>query len=87
LNPLVSIVIPTFNRAHYLDRALKSVFNQTYSHWEVLIVDNYSSEGTDNLFENLDDPRLKIFKIHNDGVISASRNLGVKNAIGKYIAF
>jgi glycosyltransferase involved in cell wall biosynthesis len=87
MEPLVSIVIPTYNRARDLERALKSVLTQTYSHWEALIVDNHSNDNTDELVHSLNDPRLRLIKIHNNGVIAASRNLGIKHALGEYIAF
>jgi len=83
---LVSIVIPTYNRVRDLERALKSVLAQTYSHWEVLIIDNYSNDNTDNLINGFNDSRLKLFKIHNEGVIAASRNLGILKAKGDYVA-
>ncbi len=84
---LVSIVIPTYNRAGDLERALKSVFAQTYSNWEVLIIDNHSTDNTDDVVNNFKDSRVKLFKIHNLGMIAASRNLGIKYAEGEYIAF
>src|SRR3989338_2810117 len=87
MKPIVSIVIPTYNRACDLERALKSVLAQTYSNWEALVVDNHSSDNTDDVVKSLNDSRLKLFKIHNDGVIAASRNAGVKHATGEYIAF
>jgi len=87
MNPLVSVVIPTYNRAEDLKRALMSVISQTYSHWECLVVDNHSNDDTDAMIEQLHDLRIKPFKIHNHGVIAASRNLGIQHATGQYIAF
>ena len=87
MSPLVSIIIPTYNRADDLQRALQSVFDQTFADWEVLVVDNHSTDNTDGVIKFFDDPRVKLFKIHNDGVVAASRNLGLKHAIGEYIAF
>ena len=87
MRPLISIVIPTYNRAFDLDRALKSVLIQTYSHWEALVVDNHSSDKTDDLIKSFNDSRLKLFKIHNNGVIAASRNLGINQSRGEYVAF
>jgi glycosyltransferase involved in cell wall biosynthesis len=87
MNPLVSIIIPTYNRAKDLKRALQSVFDQTFTGWEVLVVDNHSVDDTDNLIKSFSDPRIKLFKIRNEGVIAASRNLGLKHALGEYIAF
>lgn len=87
MNPLVSIVIPTYNRARDLKRALTSVIAQTYLNWECLVVDNHSNDDTDAMVEQFHDSRIKLFKIHNNGVIAASRNLGIQHAVGKYIAF
>jgi glycosyltransferase involved in cell wall biosynthesis len=87
MNPLVSIIIPTYNRAEDLKRALRSVFDQTFTDWEVLVVDNHSIDNTESLINSFNDPRIKLFKIHNEGVIAASRNLGLKHALGEYIAF
>lgn len=87
MKPLVSIVIPTYNRARDLVRALKSVLAQTYTHWEALVVDNHSSDNTDGVIKNLNDSRIKLYKIHNEGVIAASRNLGIKHGEGEYVAF
>ncbi len=87
VNPLVSIIIPTYNRAKDLKRALQSVFDQTIADWEVLVIDNHSIDETDSLIKSFSDPRIKLFKIHNEGVIATSRNLGLKHALGEYIAF
>ncbi|MCW7471383.1 glycosyltransferase family 2 protein [Leptospira kanakyensis] len=86
-NPLVSIVIPTYNRAADLNRALVSIINQTYSNWEVLLVDNHSTDNTDEIVAAFNNPRIKKFKILNGGIIAKSRNLGIKEANGEYIAF
>ena len=87
MNPLVSIIIPTYNRAEDLKRALQSVFDQTFTDWEVVVVDNNSIDNTDSLIESFNDPKIRVFKIRNEGVIAASRNLGLKHALGEYIAF
>jgi len=87
ITPLVSVVIPTYNRVKELECALTSVLSQTYSNWEILVVDNNSNDNTEEMIKKLNDPRIKIHKIHNRGVIAASRNVGVKHSMGKYIAF
>jgi glycosyltransferase involved in cell wall biosynthesis len=84
---LVSVVIPTYNRASDLKRALKSVLDQTYFNWEVLVIDNYSTDGTNELISEFNDVRIKLFKINNQGVIAVSRNLGIRLSSGEYIAF
>jgi glycosyltransferase involved in cell wall biosynthesis len=84
---LVSIVLPTYNRAHCICRAIDSVLEQTLKEWELIIVDNYSTDGTDKILSLYKDTRIKIIKIHNNGVIAASRNKGIKESRGRYIAF
>lgn len=87
MKPQVSVVIPTYNHATFLGRALQSVLSQTYPHWEALVVDNHSQDHTDDVITSFDDSRIRLFKIHNHGAIAASRNLGMRNAGGKWIAF
>ena len=84
---LVSVIIPTYNHAHLLERALQSVLDQSYSCWEVIVVDNYSSDHTDEIVEKFSGPRVSCLKINNDGVIAASRNLGISAAKGEWLAF
>lgn len=87
VGPLVSIIIPTYNHAHFLGRALQSVLDQTYTNWEVLLVDNHSQDNTDGVVQSFAEQRITLLKIHNNGVIAASRNLGILAAKGEWIAF
>jgi glycosyltransferase involved in cell wall biosynthesis len=86
-SPLVSVVIPTYNHAHFLVAALQSVIDQTYLNWEAIVVDNHSTDDTDTVVQSFKNPRISLLKIHNDGVIAASRNRGIQNAKGQWIAF
>lgn len=85
--PFVSVVMPTYNHARYLGRALQSILNQTYVNWEVIVIDNHSTDNTDDIVSRFDDQRITYLKIHNNGVIAASRNAGIKAAKGEWIAF
>ncbi len=85
--PIVSIVIPTYNHAKFISKALESVINQTYKNWEAIIIDNNSIDDTDKVISQYYDPRIKYLKIKNNGVIAKSRNLGIKEAKGEWIAF
>lgn len=85
--PLVSVVIPTYNHAHFLGRALRSVLDQTYSNWEAIVIDNHSRDNTDQVIQSFNDPRISTLKIHNNGIIAASRNAGIRAAKGEWIAF
>jgi glycosyltransferase involved in cell wall biosynthesis len=85
--PLVSIVIPSYNCAEFLPQAIESIISQSYMNWEIIIIDNHSTDGTDNLVKSYEDNRIKFYSIQNHGVIAASRNLGIKVAEGQWIAF
>ena len=87
LHPFVSIIIPTYNRAKFIDKVLKSVFDQTFKNWEIVLVDNYSTDGTDNILLKYQDSRVKHIKIERSGIIAKSRNAGIKVARGEWIAF
>lgn len=86
--PLVSIVTPTWNREELLLAAIRSVQAQTYTNWEMLIVDDGSNDNTVALVKEIhrQDPRVKIFEAGHGGVCKA-RNLGIENATGEWIAF
>lgn len=84
---LVSVVIPTFNAAEYLGDAIRSVFGQTYRDWELLIIDDGSTDATPELIASFcEDPRVYSTRIPNAGVANA-RNVGVSQARGQYVAF
>ena len=86
-NVLVSVIVPTYNHATHLSRALRSVFKQTYENWELIVVDNHSTDNTEALVESFNSPRVKYLKINNHGVIAVSRNAGIEAAEGEWVAF
>ena len=83
----VSIIIPTFNRAYCLNRTIQSVLDQKFQDFEIIIVDNYSTDNTDEVIDSFNDERVILLKVKNEGIVAVSRNLGIKKATGKYIAF
>ncbi len=85
--PVISIVIPTYNHSNYLSKALESVLAQTYKNWEAVIIDNHSTDDTDKVIKKFNDPRIRYLKIHNYGVIAKSRNTGILEAKGEWVAF
>jgi glycosyltransferase involved in cell wall biosynthesis len=85
--PRIAVVIPTYNRAADLRRALDSVLRQTLAEFECLVVDNHSTDDTDAVVASFADPRLRLLKIHNRGSVAASRNLGVAQARAEFVAF
>ena len=86
-SPFFSVVIPNFNHGRYLKEAIDSVLSQDYKNWELLIIDNYSTDNSDEVISSYNDSRIRFFKINNEGIIAKSRNLGIKNAKAKWIAF
>ena len=86
-SPLVSIVIPTYNHAPMLQRALATVIEQTYQNWNAIVVNNHSTDNTLEVVASFNDPRIQCINFHNNGVIGASRNEGIARATGEYIAF
>ena len=86
-NPLVSIIIPTYNHDKFLNKALNSVIGQSYKNWEAIIIDNNSTDETDNILSKYSDSRIIKLKINNNGIIAKSRNLGIKEAKGEWVAF
>lgn len=84
---LISVVIPTYNRAHLLTCAARSVLAQTYAHLEVLIVDDYSQDNTNRVVDELGDSRINYVRHDENRGGSAARNTGIRAARGEYIAF
>lgn len=85
---MISVIIPTYNRAHFLPRALSSIINQSYTSWEAIVVDDGSTDKTEEVVTEfvLKDSRIKYIKKSNSGA-THSRNVGVENATGDFITF
>src|SRR6266511_1012520 len=83
--PLVSVIMPTFNRADTIRRAIRSVQAQTFTDWELIVVDDGSTDNTVALIEGCD-PRLKLIRQENQGT-AVARNAGLSASAGSYIAF
>ncbi|RZL35118.1 MAG: glycosyltransferase family 2 protein, partial [Pedobacter sp.] len=89
MNSLVSIITPTFNSEKFISETIKSVQNQTYENWEMIIVDDFSSDKTtDIVILALNaDRRIKLFKLEKNSGAGVARNTALEKASGKYIAF
>lgn len=83
---MISIVLPTHNRAHLISRAIESVVDQTYSNWELIIVDDGSTDSTKEIIDRYNDPRIKYIYQDNQER-SAARNRGIEEAAGEWICF
>ncbi len=86
-HPVVSVVIPTYNRSSTLYYALKSVLNQTFQDFEIFVVDDASTDVTPELMASFPDPRIHYIRFEENRKAGAARNAGMERAKGKYIAF
>lgn len=84
--PEISVIIPTYNREQTLKRAIKSILNQTFRSFELIVVDDGSTDGTKALIDSFSDTRIVYRYQHNKGACAA-RNLGISIARGKYVSF
>ena len=87
--PLVSVIMPCYNMEKYISEAIMSVHQQTYPHWELLIVDDASTDRTENVVESQcqQDDRIRFIKKNIHSGIADSRNICLKMAQGQYLAF
>lgn len=83
--PLVSVIIPTYNRQELVVRAIKSIINQTYTNLEILVVDDASNDNTEVEVKKINDNRIKFIKNTINKGVSYSRNIGIKEAKGEII--
>ncbi|GBU25057.1 glucosyltransferase [Fibrobacteria bacterium R8-3-H12] len=86
--PLISVVIPMYNRKSTIDYCLNSVLNQTYKNLEIILVDDCSTDGTvEHIRNTYKDKRIHIIQLEKNGGAQRARNEGIKNATGEWIAF
>lgn len=88
MDELVSIITPSYNTAKYIEETIQSVINQTYTNWEMIIVDDCSTDNTDEVVSKyLVDPRIRYLKNEKNSGAAVSRNYALREAKGKWIAF
>ena len=87
MSELISVVLPTYNRAWDLKRAIDSVLDQTYPHFELIVVDDGSSDETIEMMNEIKDERILFIKHQVNKGAAASRNTGIRASKGSYIAF
>jgi glycosyltransferase involved in cell wall biosynthesis len=85
--PVVSVILPTFNRLEFLPPAIESVLAQTFTQWELIIADDGSSADTRAYLQSLDDPRVKVLWLAHTGKPSVVSNAALREARGEYVAF
>ena len=83
----ISVVTPTYNRAHLVARAIRSVLNQAYQDFELIVVDDASTDNTEPVVRGFRDPRIRYVRHNENRGGSAARNTGIELCQGEYIAF
>lgn len=88
-NIYVSIIMPVYNSGQYLPDAIESVRNQTYQNWELIIVDDHSTDNSTKIIEKyaLTDSRIVPIYLHHNGGAAAARNVGIERRRGRFLAF
>ena len=86
-HPLVSIVMPTYNRADYIIESIRSVQDQTCKNWELIIVDDGSDDETEQLITELKDERIRFHKAGRIAVNGKIKKIGIDKEKGEFIAF
>ena len=84
---LVSIIMPSWNTANFIAESIQSVLNQTYTNWELLIVDDCSTDNTDEVVASFNDNRIKYFHNEKNSGAALTRNKAMREAQGEWIAF
>jgi len=89
LESLVSVIIPSFNKEKFISETIQSVLNQSYQNWELIIVDDLSSDRTVDFIKDfqIKDNRIKLFVNDKNSGANYSRNFGVKHSLGEYLIF
>lgn len=82
----VSVIIPAYNQAHFLEKTIQSVLDQTYENIEIIVVNDASTDHTKEVFNRFDDPRLKYLEHQENRHLAAARNTGIKASSGEFIA-
>ncbi|MCU4714644.1 glycosyltransferase [Bacillus cereus] len=86
---MISIVIPSYNASSFIKETIQSVQSQTYTNWEIIIIDDVSKDNTRELIkeEIKKDGRIQLIELQENGGAAIARNIGINNAKGKYVAF
>lgn len=86
MQPFFSVIIPTYNRANFIGKAIESLLAQTFAQWELVIVDDGSTDNTKEIVQSYKDPRIN-YVFQKNAERCAARNNGIEKALGKYICF
>ena len=87
LKPLVTVVIPNYNYGRFLDHALGSLVLQDFHNWEAIVVDNFSTDNSEEVVATMQDERIRVFSMYRNSGPAVVRNKAIEESRGQYIAF
>lgn len=87
MNDLVTIIMPSYNASKYIQTSINSIQNQTYSNWELIVVDDCSTDNTIEIVKEFNDSRIRLYVNEKNSGAAISRNKALREAKGKWIAF
>ena len=89
MNKLISVIVPVYNTAPYLERCVNSILAQTYAHIEIILINDGSTDNSMEIIENLatNNKNIKYFNLENNYGLSYARNIGIESSEGDYIGF
>jgi len=87
ISPQISIIMPTYNRAQLIAESVDSIRNQTFTNWELIIVDDGSDDDTENIVREFKDERIQFYKAGRTGIGGKIKNIGLQKASGELVAF
>lgn len=89
MDNLVTIIMPLYNCKDYINDSIESVIHQTYQNWELIVIDDNSSDNSAEIVQNIQkkDKRIQLIKLKTNGGPARARNIGIKESKGRYLAF
>lgn len=85
--PLVSVIMPAYNCEQYIAQSIQSIINQTYKNWELVVVDDQSSDNTVSVINQFDDERIQLIQLEKNSGAAIARNTAIEAAKGDFLAF
>ncbi|WP_309733443.1 glycosyltransferase family A protein [Chamaesiphon sp. OTE_75_metabat_556] len=86
-SPTVSVIIPTYNREDLICKPIRSVLNQSYQNFEIIVVDDHSTDDTEKVVAGINDSRIRYIRHQRNSGAAVARNTGIENSKGAYVAF
>ena len=86
-NSKVDIILPNYNKSNFIDEAINSVINQTYTNWKLLIIDDYSQDNSKQKLKNYKNDKINVVFLSKNKGVSFCRNLGIRLSNSEYISF